>query len=226
MPDDEQNGLTHVEVLGETIRFRLEELLDRKERELTAAQIRDRERYSWLASRRPEYDYFPSGRLSLVIGESSGGTGARRRWSDGQKQQLENMLNRFVAGLIKAADDEKEAHREREEWQRQYEEDRRRRHESEIQRREAEARAKDFEATVAAWFRSHEFRQFSGAVRAEAVRRHGLVEGHSEVGQWLEWAERCVEEIDPLHEGRPLPTYSAAEDKKQRWRKELSLRVW
>lgn len=223
---DEKSELTHVEVLTETIGFRLEETLDKKARELSAAEKRRREQYSWMSSQRPEYDYFPSGKLALVIGESSGGTGTRRRWGDGKKQSLETLLNRFVAGLIQAADDKKEARRQREEWERKWEEERRQRHKAEVQRREAETRAKEFEANVAAWHRAHELNQYVEAVRAEVVRRHGSVDENSEVGQWLAWAESCVASIDPLHESKPLPCFSVDEQTKERWLKELSTRSW
>jgi hypothetical protein len=223
---DDKSGFTHVEVLTETIGFRLEEALDKKERELTVAEKRDRERYSWTSSRRPEYDYFPSGKLALVIGDSSGGTGSRRRWSDGKKQSLETLLNRFVAGLIQAADAKKEARRRHEEWERKRHEERQQRHKAEVQRREAEARAKEFEANVAAWYRAHELNQYVEAVRAEAIRRHGSVDEHSEVGQWLAWAERCVASMDPLHQSKPLPCYSVDEQTKVRLRKEVSMRSW
>ncbi len=223
---DEKSGLTHVEVLTETIGFRLEETLDKRARELSAAEKRRREQYTWLSSRRPEYDYFPSGKLALVIGESSGGTGSRRRWGDGKKQSLETLLNRFIAGLIQAADDKKEARRQHEEWERKRQEERQQRHKAEVHRREAEARAKEFEANAAAWYRAHELKQYVEAVRAEAVRRHGSVDKNSEVGQWLAWAERCVASMDPLHESKPLPCYSVDEQTKERWLKELSMRSW
>lgn len=223
---DEKSGLTHVEILTETIGFRLEEALDKKERELSAAEKRRREQYAWLSSRRPEYDYFPSGKLALVIGESSGGTGSRRRWGDGKTQSLETLLNRFVAGLIQAADDKKAARLRHEEWERKRQEERQQRHKAEVQRREAEARAKEFEANVAAWYRAHELNQYVEAVRAEAIRRHGSVDEHSEVGQWLAWAERCVASMNPLHESKPLPCYSVDEQTKERWLKELSMRSW
>jgi len=222
----EKSGFTHVEVLTETIGFRLEETLDKKERELTAAQKRDREEYSWMSSRRPEYDYFPSGRLALVIGESAGGTGTRRRWGDGKKQTLETLLNRVVAGLIQAADDKKEARRQHEEWERKRQEERRQRHEAEVKRREADARVKEFEANVAAWYRVHELNHYVEAVRAEAIRRHGSVEQDSELGRWLAWAERRMASMNPLHESKPLPCYSVDEQTKESWLKEITMRSW
>lgn len=224
--EEGEDGDTNVEILGETIRFCLEEILEKKERELTPAQKRERERYAWMGTRRPEYDYFPSGRLALTIGESCGDTGTRRRWSDTETRHIETLLNQFVAGLVRAADDEKEKRRKQEEWQRKMQEERKKRQDAEIERREAESRARDFENKIAAWRKVRELREFTEAVRAEAIRRDGGIDEHSDFARWLQWAECCARAMDPLDAAKPLPTYSANDETKDRWRTELSHRGW
>ena len=50
----------------------------------------------------PLYDYHPSGRFTLSIGGYVG-EGNQSSWSDGKKQRIENCLNDFIIGLIKAS---------------------------------------------------------------------------------------------------------------------------
>ena len=121
---DAEKRTTMAEVLGETVAFSLEEIVDRSERPLTPAQEKDKARNPWRYAR-PEYDYRPSGKLSLKITYPSWDIG-RRTWSDGKKQRVENVLNGFVVGLIKAAVVERERRLRHERLEREREEEERR----------------------------------------------------------------------------------------------------
>jgi hypothetical protein len=92
---------TSVSVMDEVIKFALIEDLDRTERKLTAAQIKEKEKHPWMYSTQ-EYDYSPNGVLSLRI-KNDDSLNTRKTWSDGRKQRLEECLNSFVGGLAKAA---------------------------------------------------------------------------------------------------------------------------
>lgn len=214
---DGESRVTHVEILGEKLSIRLEELLDRKERELTAAQKRERELYSWLADRRPEYDYFPSGRLALQIDVSTN-RGTRSQWSDGKARQLEALLNAFIAGLIRAADDVREQRRENEERQRRWKEEEEQRKQEELRRIQEEVRAHQLQTAATNWQTAELLRRYVGAVRQEVIKRLGAVANDSEVGRWLQWAEGHIAAIDPLTDMKPLPAYSISQQQCDRWR--------
>ena len=48
----------------------------------------------------PKFDQVPSGDLILVITNVHG---LRQRWSEGAYRPAESLLNKFIAGLVKAA---------------------------------------------------------------------------------------------------------------------------
>jgi len=87
---------TSVEVLGETLEFGLVESIKRTERDLTEKEMK-----SW-HYRSKEFEFHPTGNLSLII-KTYLPEGTRRKWSEGKKRRLEDCLNDFIAGLIRAA---------------------------------------------------------------------------------------------------------------------------
>jgi hypothetical protein len=145
-----------------------------------------------------EYDYFPSGRLFLRI-ETWGYSEIRKAWADGKKQRLENLLNSFVAGIIKTAESVHawKMNREKEENERQ---ERIRQHEErERVRREEKEKLQALEREVEAWHRSKRIRSYLEAVRTLAFERHGGIEPGSELDHWVSWAEEQADQLDPLH---------------------------
>ena len=123
-----------ISVMDEVIEFFLNEDLNRTERKLTAAQLKEKEEYPWMYSRQ-EYDYFPNGILSLRI-KNNDSLNTRKTWSDGRRQRLEECLNSFVGGLIKAAIAIKHLRAEREQRELKWQEERRRREDGKRIRRE------------------------------------------------------------------------------------------
>ena len=216
LPTDEPGQPTKVSVREELVTIGLAEILDRRGRPLSAAQKKERERYSWMASR-TEYDYFPSGRLALTIGNGGGRDFTRHQWCDGVKQKVERCLNGFIAGVIKTSEDIKVARAEREARERKWQEEERRRKEAEQRRREEEARIADLDEKVTAWARSQQMRAFLAAVRATMIERHGEIIADSDLAHWLAWAERRADGIDPIVCGQsftmkvePRPAYASA----------------
>jgi hypothetical protein len=117
-------------VNGEQLEFLLSEKINREpHKETTAETARaEREKKRWpsdLAYRpwwMPQWDYSPSGILVLELGEQYH-SGLRRIFRDGKRQQLENLLNDFLAAAVayaaavKARREEHE--RQRREWNEQ-----------------------------------------------------------------------------------------------------------
>jgi len=215
----ESGQLTQVVILDETVGIELEEHLERRERPAPPPGPRQRHRFSFIKSPPVEYDYFPAGTLALRI-EGAFGVGYRRTWSDGKKT-LEAQLNKFMAGLARAADGikaertrkELEEQRRRDaERQRQLEEARRA--EAERLRREERARAVDLNGKVAAWEEAGRLRAFAAAARAAAAARGESTQPGSLLARWLDWVEQRASMIDPLTTDRPKRCWPPVEGAK------------
>src|ERR1700722_9034582 len=74
----------------------------------------------------PQWDYSPSGLLVLEL-EEKHHSGMRRIFRDGKRQQLENLLNDFLAAAVAYAAAEKAWREEHERQRREWDEQERRR---------------------------------------------------------------------------------------------------
>lgn len=192
--EEERARRTSVTVLDESVHIQLKELLDHKEKAVTPKQREDYLRWH----RRPEVEYFPSGRLALCI-VSDEMKGCRRVWADGSRHKVEDRLNAFIGGLFTAAEAIKAARAERERWKREWEEAERRRLQAEQRRWEEEKRIRDLEAQLASWEKSQKIRQFLGAVEeAHRLRARDNSEPSPSLSPWLAWAHRYADSLDPL----------------------------
>ena len=189
---------TSISVMNEVIQFALNEDLDRTERKLTAAQMKEKEKHPWMYSRQ-EYDYSPNGVLSLRI-KNDDSLNTRKIWSDGRRQRLEDCLNSFVGGLIKAAIAIKHLRAEREQRELKWQEERRQREEAERIRREEEEKMKVLDREVASWQRSQQIRSYLDAVKKWGIQKYGEIKPDSKLQQWLTWATRQADRLDPLVE--------------------------
>jgi hypothetical protein len=189
---------TSISVMEEVIKFALNEDLNRTERKLTIAQIKEKEKHPWMYSTQ-EYDYSPNGILFLKI-ENDDVWNIRKTWSDGRKQRLEDCLNSFVGGLIKAAEAIRHRRVERERQELEWKERRRQQEESERIRREEEEKLKALDREVASWHRSQQIRLYIDAVKKWAIQKYGEVEPDSKLHQWLTWATQQADRLDPLVE--------------------------
>jgi hypothetical protein len=92
---------------------------------------------------------------------------------------------------------EKERQRQIAERQRQWCEEARLRQEDEQRRQEEEKRVKQLQAMVNAWHQSERIRAFL-ATLGEARRAHGTTDHDGRMGEWMNWAARYANSIDPL----------------------------
>jgi hypothetical protein len=189
---------TCVSVLGQTIEFGLKEVLKQTKRELTPAERKER---PW--ADRFEYEYNPSGRLSLEIKNWSA---PRKNWSDGKIKRVEDCLNDFIVALIKTSVElrtrevqRKQDERNRMEWERL-------REERDRLRREEEARLQNLIDNASNWQKCKQIREYIQAVKEDAIRKNGGIEPGSELDRWLTWASQQADCFDPLVES-PLSTY-------------------
>ena len=189
---------TSVSVMDEVIKFALNEELNRTERKLTAVQIKDKEKHPWMY-RIQEYDYSPNGMLLLRI-KNDDSLNTRKTWSDGRRQRLEDCLNSFVGGLIKAAIAIKHLRAERERRELKRQEERLRWEESERIRREEEEKMKVLDREIASWQRSHQIRSYIDAVKKWGIQKYGEIKPDGKLQQWLTWATKQADRLDPLVE--------------------------
>jgi hypothetical protein len=192
---NESNGTTIVSVLGEILKIRLEEPTTKVERELTQEEKKKLLQNGWLYDR---YRYVPSGKLVFKIDEYI--DGIRKSWSDGKKHQLEDLLNSFIIGLIRAAEKEKIKRLEREqrerEWREQEEERRRKAEKIQKEKERLERLLREAEA----WQKAQQIRTYIEAVKQAAIQKYGFINTGSELDNWLKWTTQQVDRLDPLAE--------------------------
>lgn len=188
---------TTVSVMDENITFALSEDLNRTEKKMSPAQKKEMEEYPWMYSR--QYDYSPNGLLSLWI-KNDDCFNTRKTWTDGKRQQLENCLNSFIGGLIKAAIAIKHLRAEREQREREWQEERRKREEAERIRRDEEEKLNELDREIASWQRSQQIRSYIEAVKKWGMQKHGEIKPDSKLHQWLTWATKQADRFDPLVE--------------------------
>ena len=126
-------------------------------------------------------------------------------WSDGKHQRVDQCLNSFIVGLVVAAEKLKEQRLAREAREREWHAAGERRAE-EQRRREAEAsRIWALDHALAAWRDARDVRQYVADARA-ALNRPGEVPPDAPILEWLVWAERYAERIDPLSPEPEVPS--------------------
>lgn len=187
--------LTYVTVLNQKIEILLEEPARKVKRILTSQEKKDIEKNPWKSFEK--YTYVPSGELGLKINNVYWGK-IRHTWADGKKARLENCLNDFVIGLIRASSVLRSRDLQREIEKREWEELERQRIEKERAIQEEKARLAALLQDVKNWNMSKQIREYIDAVKEQAVRNNGTVTPDSELGKWLTWAARQADYLDPL----------------------------
>lgn len=192
--DAQKKNATTVTLLGQTLEFKLDEVLKRSNHVQTTAEKNHLEKYP--LSYAPRYEFRPTGKFALRIRDWS--EGKRHNQSDGDERHLEDCLNDFIADLIRVAAIKKARGLEWEERERQWAEDRRRREEQEKLRREEAARLKALEDEALAWHRSNQIRAYVEAVREAATHRGGDMQSDPKLNSWISWALQQADNLDPL----------------------------
>ena len=192
---------TIVAVEGEEIGVCLEEKVEQSVIPEPKSVLPRRLEYSFLRPS-PRYRYTATGQLVLRITDRDL-RNVRRAWRDGKRQTLERQLNRFVVGLVAAAEEKKagrqradEARMAHEEWERE---------EAERQQRrwEQERRIRLLEQDLVSWGKSRRVREYIAALRATAAARESAIDTESDLGRWLDWAARYADQLDPSSALKP-----------------------
>jgi hypothetical protein len=138
----------------------------------------------------------PTGRLSIEIWTYSN-SGLQRVWRDGDRASLEQQIPKCIGGMIRLAVYAKEQREIRAkqdtEKQKQIDEI-----EDELKRiQEEESRISLLRRDAAAWGKSEQIRRYIAAVKNDVNRKPDSSE-KTKTLEWIEWAERQADRIDPL----------------------------
>jgi hypothetical protein len=199
--EDKQTWRTRLTVLNEDIAICLEEEVESKGRPPTSEQKRDLARWGRFYGHK--LDYLPTGKLRLRIADG-GYPGHRKSWSDTETRHLDGCLNKFVAGLVNAAQGSKRARFEAEQRHREYEEQRRQWREEEERKMREETRIKELDSLIVAWTRCQNIRHFIQAMEESAASRNIAISPESDLSLWLSWARERADRLDPLRSWSPV----------------------
>ena len=114
--------------------------------------------------------------------------------------RLEEQLSQVVAGFLRLAlaDRAEEERRVAEQRERQREAEVRAQLEESIKTEQSKVRA--LRNAAANWARAEQIRAFVSAARGAAVQNARPVEPGTPFGDWIAWAERQADRLDPLKE--------------------------
>lgn len=185
--DNETSTVLHID--GEQVGIEIQEHVTRTEVPPLKPQT------GWYSKK---YVWEATGRLTFTLTESY--LSVRSKWSDGARQNLDEMLNEIVVGLGDAADAMKSRREafERAERERQAAETKRR--EAEERARRERGRTRALQQEVRSLQQSLAVREYVAAMR-KAADAANLPPEH-ELRAWLEWAERYADRLDPTKDLR------------------------
>lgn len=191
---NEKREQTVAKIHGQKIRFGLTEKVDRIE---IAAPAKGGLLERVLTFGGKPITLEPSGRLSVEAWTAWGSN--RRSWKDG-KSRVEEQLSQVVGGFIRfAAADRAEAERRAaDERDRQRAAEIRAQLEESIRAEQSKVRA--LRNAAANWSRAQQIRSFISAARDSAVRNAQPIQPGTPFGDWVVWAERQADRLDPLTE--------------------------
>jgi hypothetical protein len=179
-----------VRIDGEPIHFGLEE---RFRREAHPDQHNDR----LPAWQRQRHAYVATGKLLLKITEL-GAQGLQKVWADRKTAKVEACLNEFIGGLLMVAHVVRAERLQREAEHRARLEAQRREWAEEERRKKEEARRNYLVMEAEAWAQARTIRTYVTAFRENFVARSGDIQAGSLVDQWICWACRQADSLDPL----------------------------
>jgi hypothetical protein len=182
---------TQIELFGEKVAFWLDEKAAPHPHVPTAAESRDG------ATARRKWDHVRNGQLRLRIVDHAL-QGTRKAWSDSPRTRLEDLLNDFVVGLTVAADGLRARTLYWQRWREEQEEARRLHELAEQRRKEEEERIRELDEQVDGWDRAQKVRTFVDEAERRATTNGISSSPDTELGQWVSWARRHADELDPF----------------------------
>lgn len=191
-----------VSLFGTKIAFWLEESYNSIPQVLTADEEKDKKKNPWRYTQITN-DHIPSGRLSLKIETPHmfNRIPLRTSWSDGQRQKLDSILNKFCTGLILASIETRNAEISCAQWETERQEMERKRQDAERIRLIEKARQANLKHSVESYEGMIRIKQYITFVREQLKQTDHEID--SDLAAWFEWAEKQVQQRNPLAEEFP-----------------------
>lgn len=186
---DKAGEYAGIVVAGQFVGFQLREGTKRFPRIPTAAEELQRKRNPYALI--PEWEHRPTGVLTFEV-DHRRYDGTRRRWSEGERWKQEDRIEAVLDGIETVAEALRAARLEAERREQE-----RLRREQERLRREEERRAEQerrdqLGRAIGAWRLARDIRSYVAEMRPVTG------DAGAEVYEWLDWALRHADEIDPV----------------------------
>jgi hypothetical protein len=207
--DPEHYSGIHALILGEKIYFSINEKVNRIDHVPTEKEKKEQKSDHWYTWEK--YDYIATGKLNLLIDNSSGYK-LRKKWTDGKTKKVEDKLNDFLVGAIKVADRTIKERIEAEERKRRWEEERREWEEERRRRQFEEDRLRELLNHAESWTKSQQLRSYIRAVQEAANKLPDLEDFQVKLEEWVSWAEKHADRLDPLSQQLPFEFDNESED--------------
>jgi hypothetical protein len=153
--------------------------------------------------RRHGCKFRPTGRLMIQV--ESWGYGERRKWADGNKQRLENILRRVLDGLLRQIELERLARLDKECQTRQREQVQFVRTRSQ---RMAEKEAKLRESLLSrvnGWHQAKQIRAYARALQEHVAAGSVKATNPDQYQEWLDYVAWYADSVDPFVQAPPRP---------------------
>jgi hypothetical protein len=185
-----------VEIRGVRTAFLLEERLQRKERELTEAQKKEKAKKPWMYSY-PSYDRVPTGSLRLKITEPGWRTN-NDGWTDGKRKLLEVRLNDFLAAMRIEVEQSLYWKNRREQEAIEQKEQARLDEELRKRRLAEQRRLWALLSESISWEYGRRIREYVSAIKERASQMSVGSQEDEELTDWIQWALQQADALDPL----------------------------
>ena len=182
-------------MFGEELEIFIHEKVRRTDHILTEIEKKKQKKEYWYSQ--PRWDYMPTGKLSLGV-DAWGLYDIRKKWSDTKHRIIEDILNEFIIGVIRAADFLRRRRIEHEEEQRRREEEYRRREEEKKRIEIEKAKLQELENQAYLWAKSEQLRAYIEAVEENASVRDFNDNEIKQLKEWLKWATVYADSLNPI----------------------------
>jgi hypothetical protein len=186
-------------VEGEQVGLRIEERFRDQPVTPTAAQLAREKRESWYQA--PLKESIATGALRVVRLDTYRAWGGpdRRSWYDRKGKLVEDQIREILLGFYELALSIKERRAKDEREAREQEEAERRREELETIRSANGRLIAQLERDAGAWHRARYLRRYLAVARKSLGAQPLPANFRNEAVDFIEWAERYVNQLDPLH---------------------------
>ena len=182
-------------VLGENIRFRLTEKVNRRKRtETELERLRKKADYDWQVK---EYEHTPTGRLVLTIADDTY-RAFYRQYRDSKTKEVEDQLNEFIACLYEFSDVLKHRQIEKENYEKKMAEQEKKNQEESLKRWEEEREIEKILKWVESWEKSKSIRAFTDYYKEIVIKDNGEIKAGSELEKKLNFMYEIADRFDPF----------------------------